>query len=200
MHCNCLWNKFIFPKCSHWCAAQTVTTSEFIELDCSGMKNCALWNTMSVVLYNSAMDTRQIHITSCRKIYIHFIKFGYKHWKDVLFIMFLVANFLHSLEELCILVERKTDDTGSPANNKRNIALNAALHMLILPKFVGSENGDPEMHLSCRYSRQRNIKENKTKSLTDILQDWIPHHSFYIFTSYVTLFAAITKLYILFKF
>lgn len=26
----------------HWCAAQTVTMSEFLELDCSGMKKCAL--------------------------------------------------------------------------------------------------------------------------------------------------------------
>lgn len=66
---------------------------------------------------------------------------------------------------------RQTGDTGSPANNRREVAINTALHMLILLKFVSSQNGDSERDLACQYSRQRIIKENNTKFLTDILQD-----------------------------
>lgn len=84
-----LWLRVLF----HWCAPQTMTMSELFELDCSGLKNCALWSTVSVVFYNAARDTRQIHITSCRKIYKIFIKFGNKHWKDMLFLMFLGGKF-----------------------------------------------------------------------------------------------------------
>lgn len=61
--------------------------------------------------------------------------------------------------------------TGSPANNGRKVAINTVLHMLILPKFVSSQNDDSEMDLACHYSRQKNINENNTKLLTDVLQD-----------------------------
>lgn len=43
--------------------------------------------------------------------------------------------------------------------------------MLILPKFVSSQNDDSEMDLACHYSRQKNINENNAKLLTDVLQD-----------------------------
>lgn len=56
------------------------------------------------------------------------------------------------------------------------------------------------MDLAYHYSRQRNIKENKMKFLTFYKTEFLTILFWFIFTSYVTLFAAITKSYLLFKF
>lgn len=74
--------------------------------------------------------------------------------------------------------------------------------MLIVPNFLSSENGDSERDLACQYSLQRNNKEINSEFLRDILQDCIFHFFFvcFILISYATLFTAITKSYLLFKF
>lgn len=66
------------------------------------------------------------------------------------------------------------------------ISQQAVLHMLTLPNFLSSQNGDFESDLACHYSLQRNNKEINSKFFRNIVQTEFDNFSF-IFTEHDSL-------------